>query len=72
MHAILTVAFPVFALVGIGWLGGRLAQSMAFLSTPETDALYSGEAISRASAARICSRKVATEAGMPAASTSPS
>ncbi len=24
MHAILTVAFPVFALVGIGWLGGRL------------------------------------------------
>jgi len=24
LHAILTVAFPVFALVGIGWLGGRL------------------------------------------------
>ena len=24
MHAILTVAFPVFALVGIGWVGGRL------------------------------------------------
>jgi len=24
MHAILTVAFPVFALIGIGWLGGRL------------------------------------------------
>ena len=24
MQAILTVAFPVFALVGIGWLGGRL------------------------------------------------
>ena len=24
LHAILTVAFPIFALIGLGWLGGRL------------------------------------------------
>jgi len=42
---------------------GREAQSMAFLSCPGIEALYSGVASSRPSAAAIPRRRAATAAG---------
>jgi hypothetical protein len=44
----------------------RDAQSIAFLSTPGTEALYSGEAITKASAASRRSRSASAPAGIPA------
>jgi hypothetical protein len=44
---------------------GRESQSMAFLSTPGTDQLYSGVAIRSASAAATSSRSCWTGAGPP-------
>jgi hypothetical protein len=55
-----------------GTSGGRDAQSIAFLSTPGTEWLYSGVAISSASAAWTRRRSSPTTGGKPAASTSSS
>ena len=49
---------------------GREAQSMAFFSTPGTQWLYSGVAMSSASASRMARLKAATDGGSPCASTS--
>jgi hypothetical protein len=46
---------------------GRESQSMAFLSTPGTDQLYSGVAIRSASAAVTSSRSWRTGSGPPVA-----
>ena len=53
-----------------GWSGGREAQSIAFLSTPETPRLYSGVTIRTASAARILSRSSCSGGGKPCCLTS--
>jgi hypothetical protein len=49
---------------------GRETQSRAFLSWPGMDALYSGVAMSTASAAAKRERSSLTSAGAPAASSS--
>ena len=51
---------------------GREAQSIAFLSTPGTDELYSGVANSSPSAAAIAARSSATGAGAGSRSSSSS
>ena len=51
---------------------GRDAQSSAFFSTPGMEALYSGVAMSSASAAAICARSTSTAAGARAPSASSS
>src|SRR5918992_1739216 len=64
----MATGFPVSTLSPYG----REAQSIAFLSTPGTLALYSGVEITTASARAIRFLNFATSAGSPAASTSSS
>ena len=51
---------------------GRESQSIAFLSTPDVPRLYSGVAMRTPSASATAALSATTEAGSPAASTSPS
>src|ERR671918_2358031 len=53
-----------------GWSGGRDAQSIAFLSTPDIERLYSGVTIRSASAARMLSRNSCSGGGNPRCLTS--
>jgi hypothetical protein len=63
---ITATGFPLSALLR----GGRESQSMVFFSTPGTPWLYSGVAMSSASALRTASRSVVTAAGAFWSSTS--
>jgi len=45
----------------------RLTQSSAFFRTPDMPLLYSGPAMTTASAAAICAASRATSAGIPSA-----
>src|SRR4051812_22670814 len=52
------------------WFGGREPQSMAFLSAPESEKLYSGLANRSPSAAATSPRKRFADSGSPASKTS--
>ena len=51
-----------------GWFGSRETQSMAFLSPPGIEKLYSGVTMITPSAARMASASALTAAGKPLAS----
>jgi hypothetical protein len=53
------------ALPANGWLGRRETQSIAFLSPPGSEKLYSGVQKMTPSAARIASARTFTGAGNP-------